>query len=163
DGSSNWKIAPSNGSTGFGTSIDTGVTTASIASPILQDYDGDGLADIVYAGGSVVGWKRNQGDGTFASPATLYTATGSGQTYSVPTVEAALRSLDANGDGRADLIVEFQDQICNPNDPYDCYSLNVYELLIADGASYTPIEIDSLQPGYHDTNFRVGDFNGDGL
>jgi hypothetical protein len=129
DGSSNWKVAPSNGTTGFGTSIDTGVATASFPIPILQDHDGDGLADWIYVGGASVGWLRNLGNGSFASAATLYTATGAVHTYSVPTVDAALRSLDANGDGRADLIVQFTDRVYNPNDPGDFTDVFGYDAL----------------------------------
>jgi YD repeat-containing protein len=169
DGSSTWKVAPSNGTTGFDAAIDTGVST-SVANPILQDHDGDGLADLISPSAGGIVCLRNQGDNTFASASALYTAEVSVPSFSVGTVDAGLRSLDANGDGRADLIAEVEDCVYNPNNPAEFYCENKYYLLLADGSAYTGIHFATLpgrtsggQQGYHHTNFRVGDFNGDGL
>jgi RHS repeat-associated protein len=160
DGSSNWKVAPSNGETGFDTSIDTGVSTS--INPILQDHDGDGLTDLVYVGSGAIAWYRNAG-GSFEVGGGLYTAEASVPSFSTGAVDSALRSLDLNGDGRADLIAEIVETVCNPNDPYDCYNENKYYLLLADGNAYNAIHWANLPDGYHYTNFRVGDFDGDGL
>jgi hypothetical protein len=154
DGSSNWKVAPSNGTTGFGTGIDTGVST-SIANPILQDHDGDGLTDLVYAASGGIGWLRNTG-GSFGSAGVLYVAEVSVPSFSVGTVDSGLCSLDANGDGRADLIAEVEDCVYNPNNPEESYCENKYYLLLADGNAYTSIHFATLPEEYHHTNFRVG-------
>jgi hypothetical protein len=128
-------VAPSNGTTGFGTAIDTGV--AASGSPILQNHNGDGLADLVYADTESIYWALNEG-GSFGSGGNYYLGEGSVPSFSVGTVDSALRSLDANGDGRADLIAEVEETVYNPSDPYDCYSENHYKLLLAAGKHLHP-------------------------
>jgi hypothetical protein len=123
---------------------------------VLQDHDGDGLTDLIYSTGSAIQWLHNLG-GSFASAATLYTGTATVQWFGVG-VEQALRSLDANGDGRADLLVGVLD--CTGTPPV---CTDDYHVLLADGSAYTPVSFaEDVADGYY-ADFQVGDFNGDGL
>jgi RHS repeat-associated protein len=167
DGSSNWKVAPSDGgatSSGFGSAIDTGISTSAVANPFLADVNGDGLADLVYQQGSSIVWYLNEGGSFPSSYSGILSGEWSMQAYSASALDSALRTLDANGDGRADLIVEIEDCIANPSDPEEIICNNDYYLLLASGNSFTWVTIaEDIPEGEHYTNFRSGDFNGDGL
>ncbi|TMQ62837.1 MAG: PKD domain-containing protein [Candidatus Eisenbacteria bacterium] len=74
----------------------------SVGSPILADLNRDGVLDLsffdaspfTFEGGNLMRVAKGRGDGTF-DPSTA---------YAVPAFPGGLISLDANGDGRADLV-----------------------------------------------------------
>ena len=73
----------------------------SLADPHLElaDLDGNGLPDLVELAGAEARWWPSKGDGTFASPCDLE------QAPSIALGDPGVRMLDADGDGRIDLMV----------------------------------------------------------
>jgi hypothetical protein len=98
------------GASSWGTAQTTNRTTGS--NPLPGDWNGDGRMDLFVSLSNH--WQVYPGkpDGL------LDTAVDTG--LSSTTNPGQARVFDFNGDGRADLIAQFVDQICNPNDPYDC-------------------------------------------
>ncbi len=108
------------------------------------DTDGDGKADIIAAGASLVVLTA-LGNATFAPP----------KTFALPSVTGNLSNLavgDVNGDGRADVVVIMSAQNATSGGAF-VYISN------PDGTLKTPIQIDTA------VNLRsvaLGDLNGDG-
>lgn len=79
---------------------DTPVAALSDGGVELVDVTGDGIPDVLQCNGSVRYW-RNRGDGTFDRPREMRDAPAG-----VRLGERGVRLLDADGDGRADLVVD---------------------------------------------------------
>ena len=107
------------------------------------DFNGDGLPDIVAAGGNVA-LLRGLGGGLFAAT----------QTYALPNVTAAVVNLavgDINGDGRADLVLLLGGATASSGGAF-VYIANT------DGTLKSPVQIHAA------TNLlaiAMGDVNGD--
>ena len=104
DGADTWYIRLSSGGTSFGSAFSTGLTTSIYSggigtNPYIQDFDGDGLSDIVYTRDSNIQWRRNTGSG-FASEEALYSLGAAGE---FPQWNRQL-APDFNGDSRADVL-----------------------------------------------------------
>jgi FG-GAP-like repeat len=108
------------------------------------DTDGDGKADIIAAGTSLVVLSA-LGNATFAPP----------KTFALPSVTGNLSNLavgDVNGDGRADVLAIMSAQNATSGGAF-VYISN------SDGTLKTPVQIDTA------VNLRsvaIGDLNGDG-
>lgn len=158
-----WNVLQSTGG-GF-TNVATGHTTSSLPNPNVADIDGDGLSDLIIQAGDALQWWRNSG-GSLINGGYIFQASSALYGYSVvPTGNPAV-TMDANGDGRADLVVHVQDCYVNPMDPYQMYCENVYYLLLSTGSgweSFTALWLETLPEGYYMTDLRAADVNGDGL
>ena len=111
----------------------------------LVDLTGDGLPDILQCNGVVRYW-RNRGDGTFDRARSMRDAPAAGQLGT-----AGVRLLDADGDGRADLMVNTATQS------------SYYRLRF--GPSWGPRRSHSLAaaPALTDPQLKLLDLDGDGV
>jgi hypothetical protein len=119
----------------------TGPVVNSYSFPIVEDFDGDGNADIVVGSFSGVAFLKGNGDGTFQNPI-----------YSDPTSLLCCQILagDLNGDGKLDLVNNSGGE-------------SVLALLgKGDGTFGTPFSYGANGQVYTG-NFAVGDFNSDGI
>jgi len=85
--------------TGGGTFFTTSLGTAGVSPAFLSagDFSGDGVVDLVYAGGPLVGWMRGRGDSTFDPPGSLPTVASVTALSPIATLDADTRGDVACG------------------------------------------------------------------
>lgn len=133
----------------------------------LADLNGDGLPELVAINGqngqSVLMWTNQSSNGTPRFSSTSYTAYTSNLTNVISSQlfansrlnDGSLRTLDFNGDGRADLVIQF-DQYFSQGD-YDVYT-NIE--LLSNGVSQ-PFTAVSLPSGKNKLNLFFTNWNND--
>jgi hypothetical protein len=125
---------------------------------VLDDFDGDGVQDIVYVDGSYNGYNRavflqGHGNGSFQGPVAL---PANNQLGYDPGDLYGQAVFDTNGDGRADIIV----QDTYGSGPYP------YRTALSDGkGGFTLVKATDGSHGKYtlSSTLAVGDFNHDGL
>jgi hypothetical protein len=141
---------PGNGDGTFGKAVSSVVTNASNSSypgVVLADFDGDGKLDFVASSyqSQDVAFAKGLGDGEFIATPFLYTSTMPPDSFSGST------ALDANGDGKTDLVCE------NLND-----GTIVTALAGAGGVFTYKVALPASTTTYTFPQHVYGDFNGDG-
>lgn len=141
---------PGNGDGTFGKAVSSVVTNASDSSysgVALADFDGDGKVDFIASSyqSQDVAFGKGLGGGKFIATPFLYTST------MPPDSFAASTALDANGDGKTDLVcVNYEDG-----------SL-ITALTGAGGAFTYKVALPASTTTYTFPQHVYGDFNGDG-
>ncbi|MGH8137695.1 MAG: FG-GAP-like repeat-containing protein, partial [Steroidobacteraceae bacterium] len=136
-------------------------TAPSGSAQYVLDWDGDGLPDLVYYGGTGVTVRRNTTVGggaiTFASTTqTVFTTTDT----LIPT--NPVLPVDFNADGRADMLIRSFHTCCHGGAAFSDYSL------LSNGFSTAPTQInlnaaiDNESENSGSATVAVGDWNGDG-
>ncbi len=115
-------------------------------SVVMADLNGDGKADLVVAGGSVLSVLLGNGDGTFRGPVNS-TAANTGLVTSLPVM------ADFNGDGKPDLVLAYQD-------PSNSGGGGVNVLLGNGDGTFQPPS--PFTVGTTVSSLVLADFNGDG-
>jgi RHS repeat-associated protein len=142
--------------------------TAAAGSAIAADIDGDGLEDLVYARANShsIAWRRNLTAATgpaFAAEALLWTSPYAADFPTTPfgtsehRFRSVVRSGDFNGDGRTDLLVWQQHDLCG-GDPSCAIWRREWHALTSRGNSLVTSRVFAS-----DFTPQLGDFNGDGL
>ena len=141
---------PGNGDGTFGKAVSSVVTNASSTSypgVALADFDGDGKLDFVASSyrSQDVAFGKGLGGGKFIATPFLYTSTMPPDSFSGTT------ALDANGDGKTDLVcANFDDGTL------------ITALTGAGGAFTYKVALPASTTTYTYPQYVYGDFNGDG-
>ncbi len=169
-----WHVLRSGGAT-F-TPVSMGIAAPAGANKAwVVDFDGDGRQDVVTLGSDNVTLTllRNTGGSllTFASSVPLAANSAFNTVASqgfIPATKSAVQALDANADGRTDLLVSYRDR-GTPSGSFGGYNwtYNVGVLYSTGSGFSSPVVIASAYNNSSaiDTVFngaRAGDFNGDG-
>ena len=146
-----WFVHRSNGTGGFLTALNTGLSTATVPSPLAIDVDGDGLDDLVYNRDFVVRIRRNTGSGFGPELTTSLGAGINGADAVLPVLDGTVGTPDFDGDGRQDLLI-LRGQLALGGPPW------YYEGFLSTGTDFqslftTPPAFDAIPL----------DLNGDGL
>jgi RHS repeat-associated protein len=146
-----WFVHRSNGAGGFLAAVNTGLTTATVPSPVVADVNGDGLDDLVYARDFVVRIRHNTGAGFGPELTTSLGTTVNGGTTLLPLLDGAAGAPDFDGDGRQDLLI-LRGTLSLTGPPW------YYEGFLSTGTDYEPLF--TTPPAFDAVPL---DLNGDGL
>ena len=149
-----WFVHRSNGTGGFLPAVNTGLTTAMVPAPLVADFDGDGLDDLVYVRDAVVRIRRNTGSG-FGPELTTSVGTVVNGGTTLMTVFGG--SPDFDGDGRQDLLVlRGSFTLSGPPWYYEGFSNtgNDYQSLFTTPAAYDALPLDVNGDGLADIAYR---------
>lgn len=146
-----WFVHRANGTGGFLTAVNTGLTTTTVPSPLVADVDGDGLDDLVYARDYVVRIRRNTGSGFGPEQTTSLGTTVNGGVTLLPLLDGPGGAPDFDGDGRQDLLI-LRGTLSLSGPPW------YYEGFLSTGTDFQPLF--TTPPAF---DALALDLNGDGL
>ncbi len=148
---STWLVHRSNGTGGFLTAVNTGLSTDAVRAPLPVDVDGDGLDDLVYVRDALVRIRRNTGSGFGAEQTTTVGITVNGGSALIPLLDGAAGAPDFDGDGRQDLLI-LRGTFSFIGPPW------YYEGFLSTGSDFQPLF--TTPPSFDAVTL---DLNGDGL
>jgi uncharacterized repeat protein (TIGR01451 family) len=144
------QVVNSQAQNGFQAAVAYGLGVTSPSGVVIADFNGDGKADIAVSNSSAtskVTMLIGNGDGTFKTPGTNYSAGGNGSD------PFAIAAADFNNDGMLDVVVANN-------------GTSTVSVLINNGTNVSgnvnfkaPL---NLGAGSHPQHLAIGDFNGDG-
>ena len=146
-----WFVHRSNGTGGFLSAVNTGLSTTAVPSPLAIDVDGDGLDDLVYNRAFVIRIRRNTGSGFGPELTTSLGAGVNGADAVLPVLDGTVGTPDFDGDGKQDLLI-LRGQIALSGPPW------YYEGFLSTGTDFQPLF--TTPPAF---NAIPLDLNGDGL
>ncbi|MEO8444094.1 MAG: FG-GAP-like repeat-containing protein [Gammaproteobacteria bacterium] len=146
-----WFVHRSNGAGGFLSAVNTGLTTATVPSPVVADVNGDGLDDLVYARDFIVRIRHNTGAGFGPEISTTLGTTVNGGTALLPLLDSGSGAPDFDGDGRQDLLI-LRGTLSLTGPPW------YYEGFLSTGSDFQPLF--TTPPAFDAVPLDV---NGDGL
>ncbi len=117
----------------------------------LGDFNGDGKVDFLFED-SNGNWAVNFAKGNHGFETVLFTPS---SPLSATFPDQAMKVLDANGDGKSDIVVMTNDQY---------YTNTDLEVYLSNGKGFEHQLLDNFQPAFVPSNSELvtGDFNGDG-